>query len=83
MLANDLIIYMLKVASEGIRCEFYCEDILLEDLKLCYNIRDIEDLIGEGIYCVYCDNDLIVTRELIVTRYYRILSREERGSWDL
>lgn len=68
---------MLKVVSEGIRCEFYCEDILLEDLKLCCNIRDIEDLIGEGIYCVYCDNDLIVTR------YYRILSREERGSWDL
>jgi len=68
---------VLKVVSEGIRCEFYCEDILLEDLKLCCNIRDIEDLIGEGIYCVYCDNDLIVTR------YYRILSREERGSWDL
>ena len=72
LLANDLIIYMLKVLSEGIRCEFCCEDVSLKDL--CYEVGSVEDLMDERIYCIFCDNENIVTEDHIY-RYYRL----ERG----
>jgi len=55
------------------RCEFCCEDIPLKDLKLCYEVGNIEDLIGRRIYCIFCENDFIVTREHIY-RYHRLVS---------
>ena len=62
---------ILKVIDEGIRCEFCCEDVSLKDLR--YDVRSVKELIGEGVYCIFCDNENIVTEDHIY-RYYKLKS---------
>ena len=62
---------ILKVFDEGIRCEFCCEDVSLKDLR--YDARSVEELIGESVYCIFCDNENIVTEDHIY-RYYKLKS---------